>query len=484
MLGFSAHKTWVSGVTALVAIAVCLLTAKCSSNTTNRLGSSGSQAAGVAARGQIHHVIIIVQENRSFDNIFGGWDSTQCPGPAPFKPGVADSTIPSDIRCSMHSQEFGEPGEISANHDVWECLSKHGFTADAWKRLDAKNCPGGDVHGANPFNYLEPELRTTYWDIATKYVLGDKFFAVTNTASFPGHQYIVAAQSVDEDDDIVADQPNFHGTSTGGNGCVDKDIPNLSIDVPALGPNGYIETRVRGLGGECYTHKTLADLLDTKQVSWEHYTTLQWDANTGAYDQRGVFDGFINMDQWYQKTNLWPTSMNDLKDDIANNALPQITWIKPPCVALSDHPHHVSTNDSANWVGSVVNWIGNSKAWDDTVVFVIWDDWGGFYDHVAPPPLRINDDLGPGVRIPFLMISPYGQNGSVIHQLADYGSILKFIEDLYGLPPLTTVDSNASDLAPFFDFTKKKDFVPVYVKTEFVPSMCPPYLINLQMIDK
>jgi phospholipase C len=250
--------------------------------------------------------------------------------------------------------------------------------------------------------------------------------------------------------------------------------------IPVLQENGYIKWTPSDLGGECYNHATLADSLNKNNVAWRHYSTLEF--SDGRYGQRGVFNGYINILNWYQATLDWPTSMFDLQPDITNDKLTQLTFVKPPCSELSDHPNGISIDDAANWVPSVINWIGNSPAWDDTAIFVIWDDWGGFYDHVVPPATR-EDKLGPGLRIPFLLISPYGANGKVVHDVADYGSILKFVEDLYELPPLTNVDRDAADLNSFFDFTQKKPFAPVYVRQTFDPTMCPQRPADLSKID-
>ncbi len=333
---------------------------------------------------------------------------------------------------------------------------------------------------ANPFNYLAVNLRKSYWDIAKKYVLGDHFFAISSTSSFPGHQYIVSDISKDTYGDTVADQPSP------GNGCFDgENGNNPTVTVPTLAKDGYIKNVTRDLGGECYNNMTLPDLIaqsknEIKSTTWANYVTVVY--TNGEFQRSNIFDGFINSKNWYKATQTWPTSKDDLKGNIAKG-LPNITWVKPPCAQLSDHPGGISTNDAENWVPSVVNWIGESANWDDTVIFVIWDDWGGFYDHVVPPPTRSFDKLGPGLRTPFLVISPYGVNGKVVHSQADYASILKFIEDLFSLGHLNEIDANATDLAPFFDFSTKHPFVPVYVKQSFVPSMCPAKYVDTKLID-
>ncbi|HXH38309.1 MAG TPA: alkaline phosphatase family protein [Thermoanaerobaculia bacterium] len=230
--------------------------------------------------------------------------------------------------------------------------------------------------------------------------------------------------------------------------------------MPALGADGYIEKITRGIGGECYHNPTLADRMaeKAKPVSWTHYTSRMWDATNRRFVFSTVFNGFINSKAWYQKTPSWPSSLYNLENDVnRHGVLREVTWVKPPCIPLSDHPSGASTDDSMNWVPTVINWIGRKKAlWQHSVIFVVRDDWGGFYDHVVPP-ITPGHKLTPGARIAFLLISPYGRNGDVINAPADYASILKFIEDLYDLNPLTDNDKLAHDLGPFFDFTRPRN---------------------------
>jgi phospholipase C len=438
--------------------------------------------AGQSAKGLINHVVVIVQENRTFDNIFGGWSSADLSIPQPF-PG-AEANIPPAIQPLMQAGLFGDPPSINASHDEWQCLSEGKFSDRSWIGVEnGLQCLGlfNPLTEVHPFYYLDPDFRKSYWDIATKYVLGDHSFAISSTSSFPGHQYIVSARSTDNAGQTIADQPEIKladGSYTSGNGCIDPT--DVETRAPVLEDNGYIDWHHEDWSAECYDHPTVVDLLNTANVTWRHYSTLEY--SDGRYGQRGVFNGYINNSSWYKATLDWPNSMFDLPQDAPLGNLPQVTYVKPPCSALSDHPNGVSTDDAENWVPSVINWIGNSPAWDDAAIFVIWDDWGGFYDHVLPPPTR-DDKLGPGLRIPFLLISPYGANGQVIHDVADYGSILKFIEDLYGLPPLNDVDGKATDMKSFFDFSQKKPFIPVYVKQPFDPTMCPQRAEDLSKID-
>jgi phospholipase C len=131
-----------------------------------------------------------------------------------------------------------------------------------------------------------------------------------------------------------------------------------------------------------------------------------------------------------------------------------------------------------SWVGDLVNAIGKSKDWNSTAIIIVWDDWGGFYDNVPPPQL---DSVGLAIRVPCLIVSPYAKKNYVSHTQYEYGSILKFIEQTFGLGSLHASDVRANSLVDSFDFTQRpRRFVPI--RTRFpasfflsqAPSMRPP----------
>jgi phospholipase C len=133
--------------------------------------------------------------------------------------------------------------------------------------------------------------------------------------------------------------------------------------------------------------------------------------------------------------------------DIPEGRLAEVSWVIPPGRS-SDHG---SNNDGTgpSWVASIVNAIGNSTYWSNTAIFITWDDWGGWYDHVAP---QIVNSYEYGFRVPLIVVSAYAKPGYVSHVTHDFGSILKFIERNYGLPSLGYADERADDLSDCFDF--------------------------------
>jgi phospholipase C len=134
-----------------------------------------------------------------------------------------------------------------------------------------------------------------------------------------------------------------------------------------------------------------------------------------------------------------------------------VSWVIPTFTE-SDHPR--TTKDTGpSWVASIVNAIGESPYWSDTAIIITWDDWGGFYDHVPPAQL---DQFGLGFRVPMIVVSPYAKHAHVSHTRYEFGSIIKFIEETYGVPSLGQTDVRATDLTDCFDFQQSPaPFVPI-----------------------
>jgi phospholipase C len=164
----------------------------------------------------------------------------------------------------------------------------------------------------------------------------------------------------------------------------------------------------------------------------------------------------IRQEQHYHTEVLAPSSR--VLQDILNGDLESVVWVTPDADD-SDHAH-VADGSGPSWVASVVNAIGLSKYWKDTVILLTWDDWGGWFDHVKPPRYNAYEL---SFRVPLLVISPYSKRGYVSHRQHEMGSLLKFIEETYGLGSLGTTDVRADDLADFFDFTQRpRKFIPIH----------------------
>ncbi|HTW86062.1 MAG TPA: alkaline phosphatase family protein [Candidatus Sulfotelmatobacter sp.] len=443
---------------AVALLGAALLTAVAFPSRHVRLAAAQGADDALLARGKIAHVIVIVMENRTFDNVFGGDGLAGHPSPYP----GADALVPAPIATLMQAVPFDSHAQPGPNnwHNVYECVATQGFTDQAWLNDAASPmpCSGYKFTSPNgPFYYLDVNDRAVYWAIARQFATSDAFFAPSSADSYPGHQLIVAGRSMDTDGDQVADQTFYGSSGTYPAGCADGTLtarPTPSILVPALGPTAspWAVPTMRGFGGECYTAPTFADRLRERQrrnpaqlFLWTHYATVT--SPPQPYQNEQPFNGFINSATWWNYH--WPPAQQILTD--ANGALPNFAWVKPPCIDASDHPG--TGNGGPSWVEDVVNAIGGSPAWNTTAIFVVWDDWGGFYDHAVPPSPRPNDDLGPGLRTPFLLISPYVKAGTVAHGVADYGSIMRFVEQLDEVQPLGDMDAYSPDLRGYFDFS-------------------------------
>jgi phospholipase C len=148
--------------------------------------------------------------------------------------------------------------------------------------------------------------------------------------------------------------------------------------------------------------------------------------------------------------------------DIKKGKLAAVSWVNSPALA-SDHPQ-LNDGDGPSWIAYVVDAVGKSKYYQNTAILVTWDDWGGWYDHVIPQQYNF---LGLGFRVPLLVVSAWAKHGYVSHVQHEFGSILKFTEEVYGLPSLGQRDQYADDLSDCFDFSQTPPkFVPIRLITK------------------
>jgi phospholipase C len=302
-----------------------------------------------------------------------------------------------------------------------------------WKDWDngAMDNFGHEVYLSNPnlaLAYVPQSETVPYWTLAQRYTLGDRMFQSNTGPSFVAHQYMIAGQSADADENPT--QAPW--------GCASASTNTVAL----IGPNG---TDLAGVY-PCFDYQTMADLLDAKGVTWRYYAPTQ-----------GVVGFGWSAFQAIQHIRFGPDWTNDVISpntqvltDIANGQLAQMTWIVP-AGTYSDHAYSGGTAEGPDWVASITNAIGASPFWDSTVIFITWDDWGGWYDHVPPPQL---DNMGLGFRVPLIVVSPYAKTGYVSHTTHEFSSFLKYTEEVFALPSLGTRDVNADDLSDCFDYTQ------------------------------
>ncbi|MGB8627678.1 MAG: alkaline phosphatase family protein, partial [Candidatus Cybelea sp.] len=184
---------------------------------------------------------------------------------------------------------------------------------------------------------------------------------------------------------------------------------------------------------------------------WRYYV----DAFEGSKDadfSGGVWNGYDAIEKirhgpdWKKNMRMPNTTVFT---DVKNGKLPAVSWVIP---SLEDSDHPASgCNGGPRWVTSVVNAIGKSKYWDTTAVIVLWDDWGGWYD--PAPPAQINY-TSLGMRVPMIVISPWAQQNTVVHTEYQFGSILKFVEENFGLGSLHTTDATSTSMGDIFNFNQ------------------------------
>jgi phospholipase C len=378
--------------------------------------------------------VIIVQENRSVDNLFNGF-----PGADTVPMGVKhDGTM-----VPLQPASIVEKYDISHQHTHWEVQYADGG-------MNGFDVADPDLH---PFTYVPANESKPYFDLASQYTLADHMFQSNTGPSFVAHQYLISGHSMPGMGGMACENPNNVATGGAPWGC-DGD-PNTDR-VNVLLPTGM---ELPGAIYPCSDYTTLADLMDQNHVTWRYYAPGQ---GKGGYNW-SAFQAI----QHIRKGPDWSTDVISPETTIltdlagANPLLAQVTWVTPSS-ANSDHLGvtkylpGTTTPGGPAWVTSVVNAIGNSPFWKDTAILITWDDWGGFYDHVKPPQ---KDYMGLGFRVPLIVVSPYAKKGYVSKAQHEFGSILHFTEEVMGLPSLHSVDANATDnraddLADCFDFTQ------------------------------
>ncbi len=370
-------------------------------------------------RWPIKHVVFIIKENRSFDHLFGRF------------PGANGVTVGWDrgVRRPLTRAEEGRARDIP---HCYTCA----LAAINGGRMDGFN----QTENADRYAYTQfrKDQIPNYWHWAKEFVLADKFFASATGASFPNHLFTIAAQSGGALDNPWQPPESLREMLRQGLakswGC---DIAEGGY-VEVLDPEGRL-VRVK----PCFDFPTVGDLLRKRGIPWAYYAAT----NT----QKGyIWSAYAAVRRYRTNEKLWNRyirPVDDLIRDIRADRLPPVTWVTPR-FELSEHPEY-SFCHGENWTTKVVNAIMGSPMWRDTAIFITWDDWGGFYDHVPPRPV---DPFGFGIRVPLLVISPFARRGFIDHTEGEFSSVLRFIEDNWGLRQLTRRDRMANNLSQVFDF--------------------------------
>lgn len=424
----------------------------------------------------IQHVVVMIQENRSFDNLFATFPGANGAKRGKEKLSTGDRWV----------KIMPTPLVTAVGFDLTHCHSAFlkaydGGNMDGFNLEHHGACPGGKLAGKAPYHYVKPSQIAPYWDIADQWVLGDAMFQSQGSGSFTAHQDLIrggtciqGCSSPSGKTESLIDNPTAWPWGCDAGSHVTTYTIDIYGDVQHNGPFPCSKSFPNGSS----SYPTLGDLLDAHGVSWKYYTpcfsaskqpgcspSSDCPRSGNGYnacdgDLLNAFDVIWpvrNGPEW--GTNVsWPET--NIFTDIDNSQLPAVSWVIPEDDA-NDHPGQSCHCDMGpEWVASVVNAIGESKYWNSTVVVVVWDDWGGFYDHVVPPQYSSDVNGGLGFRVPMLVVSPYdiagsgSQGGYVSHTQYEFASILAYIENNWNLGNLGTTDVRAKPIDDVFNYSQ------------------------------
>jgi phospholipase C len=430
---------------ALVQLALIVLVVSCSEQQptasiprmATRFEATARQKTGSSL---ITHVVVIYQENRTPDNLFQELASEG----ADIQSWAIDSK---GQRINLRQTSLATSFDLGHGHssfiDDYDCAKMDGF--------DFHDPP---KYHLRPFEYAPLTEVQPYVDMAKQYVFADRMFATQQAGSFPAHQYIISGTA------SALPETTFNTSSDPFNSKTMQKVP-AGCDGPADGAVDTINP-VDGSPGPtprpCFNRPVLTDFLDPRGVTWKYYQN-----GTGAGLWHG-FDAIEHVRYGPDYANVDPNP-RDILTDIALGVLPGMSWVMPADSKYSDHPGNKSAAGPA-WVAAVVNAIGESQYWNNTAIILTWDDWGGLYDHVPPPMMNNWYELG--FRVPLIVVSPYAKQAYISHVQHEFGSILAFAEETFGIRKgaLNATDVRADDLSDAFDFTQTpRPFVPISAPT-------------------
>ncbi len=357
----------------------------------------------------IEHLVVLMQENHSFDNYFGtypGADGLPAGLCMPLDPaGPPDGPCQEPFHLGDNDVELDDPDH--SRNTARQQLNggrMDGFIA----ALDRRNQDGRLAMG-----YYDDRDLPFYWNLADHYVLFDRFFSSAVGGSFINHLYWVAGI------------PDDSGS---------QELAAYLADKPTI----FDRLQQRGIDWKFYvqnydpelTYRTVDNYPGNRasQVIWAPLLTFD-----RFLDDPELNGRIVDLSQYYE--------------DLAADTLPAVSFLVPS--GPSEHPPS-SVLSGQRFVKTLLQSLMQSEAWDRSAFLLTYDDWGGWYDHVAPPQV---DAYGYGFRVPALLVSPYAKQGFVDSTTLDYTSVLAFIENNWGVEPLASRDAAANDLSNAFDFS-------------------------------
>ena len=354
----------------------------------------------------VEHIVVLMQENHSFDNYFGtypGADGIPARACMPFDPLSATPDCVKPFHLGDNDVAIEDPVHSASIHEV---QLNHGLMNGFVNALDQRGQDGRLAMG-----YHDDRDIPYYWNLADEYVLFDRFFMSARGRSFPNHMYWVAA--------VYADERPGAGELT--------PIVTIFDRLHAAGIDWkfYVQDYQPGV-----TYRTLIEFPNTYLEQVASVPLLNFDRFVDDPELNGRI---VDLEQYYV--------------DLENGTLPAVAYMVS--TGPSEHPvGRVGAGE--RFVRSLIQALMQSDVWDSSAFMVTYDDWGGWYDHVLPPRV---DEHGYGFRVPAFLVGPYARRGHIDSTTLDYTSILRFIEDNWGLEPLSSRDRNANSIASAFDFS-------------------------------
>lgn len=379
--------------------------------------------------GPVKHIVFFIKENRTFDNYFGTYPGANGARTARDSAGnivplqhEADSIPDLD-----HSSGAARMAYDNGKMDKFDLIK-------TWsnQKQDGITPSSTTPYANNSLTQMYQSDIPDYWAYARNFVLGDNMFSSLMGPSFPNHLYTIAAQSGGAVNNPRSDK-NI-GTlfnATKGWGC---DISGQQVKVQAANGSSSLQDA-------CFNFQTLADELDAKGYSWRYYAPP---SGSSGYIW-STYDAIRHIRYGPDWQFVVPTQQ--FMTDASSGKLPAVSWVVTPGQYSEHAPASVCVGE--NWTVQMLNALMQGPAWSSTAVFLTWDDFGGFYDHV--PPQQI-DSYGLGFRVPLIVISPFAKKGYIDHTQYEFSSMLRFAEDELGLAPLTNRDRMANDMMGAFNF--------------------------------
>jgi phospholipase C len=434
------------------------------------LAASAGAVFTQAQISEFQHIVIIDQENRTPDNLFQGLcGPTRSLCPSPYN--LQNFGIDNEGRTVRLAQvRLGDTFSPNHGHLTFVQMCDLDTTTNRC-RMDgfaSRGCSAGECS----FEYVVPSDVAPYITMAQQYGWANFMFQTNQGSSTPAHQFIFAGTSAPTAGDdrkavFVADTPS-------ASGCLAPLNTIYPMISPKSAPNEF-NLLNNPLGTVCFSHETMATLLDNHSppLSWKYYTPGANDIWTAPNWIREIcqpnrdFTKCIGA-EWKNNVDLNPV---DVLTDIGACKLRNVIWVIPTG-QNSDHAGVLLNTGGPSWVSSIVNKIGESPCtdtvggktltyWQDTAIFITWDDWGGWYDHEPPTFLSLPDqgqgDYQYGFRVPLVVVSAYTHAGYVDNDRHDFGSILRFVQHNFGMVEGTLgfADQRATtNLTRFFDLNR------------------------------